>query len=73
MSFRKIVLAEIKRQRFTGYSLAKLTKPHVKMRMLQCYMAGTSDLTGERLAVVCEVLGLNLCQTRKPKAKGKRQ
>ncbi len=67
MSFRKIVLAEIKRQGFTGYSLAKLTKPHVKMRMIQCYMAGTSDLTGERLAVVCKVLGLELKRSRERK------
>lgn len=63
MSFRKIILAEVKRQALSGYRIAQLSG--VPMRTVQAYLAGIRDLTGERLARIAEALGLELRPRRK--------
>jgi len=66
MSFREIVRREVKRQGLSGYALAKRVGPRVSRRMIQAYLAGSHDLSGEKLAIICEVLGLEL----RPKKEG---
>lgn len=60
MSFRRIIVREAKRQGLSGYALAKLVKPPISMRAIQAYLSGDHDLSGERLARVCDALGLEL-------------
>ncbi len=65
MSFRKIIQREAKQQGISGYRLAKMVGPKVvSERMVQAYLAGEADMTGERLAAICKALGLEL-RTRK--------
>ena len=67
MSFRTIIRREVKARSISGYRLAQLVGPEVaSMRMIQAYLAGESDMTGERLAAVCKALKLEL----RPKRKG---
>ena len=67
MSFRKIIKAELRRRGWSGYRLGKETD--LPIRSIQAYLAGQYDMTGERLATVCEVLGLELKRTRKAKGR----
>ena len=61
MSFRKIIQRETKKQGISGYRLAKMVGPGVaSMRLVQAYLAGQADMTGERLAAVCKALNLEL-------------
>lgn len=66
MSFRKIIQREVRRQGLSGYRIGKLAD--MSPRTIQSYLAGTRDLTGERLAQVCRVLGLTL-QPKRPRTK----
>ena len=59
-SFREIVRREVARQGLSGYALAKRTGDAVSMRMIQAYLKGDFDMAGERLAAVCNALGLEL-------------
>ena len=69
MSFRKIIQREAKKRGISGYRLAKMVGPEVaSMRMVQAYVAGDADMTGERLAAVCKALNLEL-RPRKRKAR----
>ncbi len=62
-SFRQILQREIKRRGLSGYKLAKLIGPKVaSTRLIQAYLAGECDMTGERLAQIADVLGLELRQ-----------
>ena len=67
MSFRKTIQREVKRQGLSGYALAKMAEPIVSMRMIQAYLRGTNDMSGERLAAICNVLGLELRLVRRRK------
>ena len=60
MSFREIIQREPKRQGLSGYALAKRVAPNLSMRMVQAYLSGSNDMVGERLALLCEALGLEL-------------
>ena len=65
MSFRRIIQRQVKQRGISGYRLAKMVGPEVaSMRMIQAYLAGEADMTGERLAAICKALGLEL-RTRK--------
>jgi len=64
MSFQKIVIAETKRQKLSGYRVAKLVGGKVGMRMIQNYLSGNQDMAGERIAAVAEALGLELRPTK---------
>ena len=68
MSFRKIIQAEAKRKGLSGYRVAKLSA--VPMRTVQSYLAGESDVTGERLAKIAAALGLELRPKRRQAKKG---
>ena len=55
-----MIKREAKRQGLSGYALAKLVEPLVSMRMVQAYLAGDNDMAGEKVAALCDVLGLEL-------------
>ena len=65
MSFRKTIKREVKKRGLSGYALAKLVQPHISTRMIQAYLSGQADMSGEQLALVCEALGLQLTPRRK--------
>ena len=66
MSFRKIVQRETKKQGISGYRLAKMVGPEVaSARMIQAYLAGDADMTGERLTAICKALNLELRSRKK--------
>ena len=66
MSFRKIIRRETKKQGISGYRLAKMVGPEVaSMRMVQAYLAGEADMTGERLNAICKALNLELRPRRR--------
>ena len=61
MSFRKIIQRETKKQGISGYRLGQLVGPNVaSMRMIQMYLSGDADMTGERLTALCKALNLEL-------------
>ena len=63
MSFRTIITAEVERQGVSGYRLARMSG--VAERTLQAYLSGSQDLTGEKLSLVADALGLELRRVRK--------
>ncbi len=65
--FRKIIQQEAKRQDVSGYRLAQLSG--IPMRTVQHYLAGGSDLGGERVAKIAKVLGLELRAAKRKKGK----
>ncbi len=66
MSFRKIIQREAKNQGISGYRLAKMVGPNVaSMRMIQMFLAGDADMTGERLTAICKALNLELRPRRR--------
>ena len=62
MSFRKIIKCELDRRGWSAYRLAK--EAGLPIRGVQAYLAGRCDMSGERLAAVCDVLGLELKRRR---------
>jgi ribosome-binding protein aMBF1 (putative translation factor) len=60
MSFRNTIMREVERRGLNGCELAKLVAPRISTRMVQAYLSGDSDMTGERLSVLCAALGLEL-------------
>jgi transcriptional regulator with XRE-family HTH domain len=69
MSFRRIIQREAQRQGLSGYRIAALAG--MSMRTVQAYLAGSRDLTGERLAKIADALGLELRPKRRSPRKGK--
>lgn len=71
MSFRKILIAEARRRGLSAYAAAKLAG--LKLRTVQDYFAGGSDMAGERVAALAAALGLELRAVKRSAAqKGKR-
>ena len=62
MSFRKVILREVRRQGLSGYRLAKMTG--LSDRGVQMYLASDRDMTGERLSLIAAALGLELAPRR---------
>lgn len=58
MSFRRIILTEVKRRGLSGYALAKLSG--LAIRTVQNYLNGAKDMTGEKLSKLAETLCLEL-------------
>ncbi len=63
--FREIIKTELQRRKWSAYRLSK--ESGLPMRTVQQYMAGTCDLSGERIAVLCKTLGLELRPVRRKK------
>ena len=62
MSFRKSIKAELRRRGWSAYRLAK--EAGLPIRGVQVFLAGQCEMTTDRLAAVCEVLGLELTRKR---------
>jgi len=56
--FREIVKREAGRRGLSCYRLGKMTG--LRIRSIQAYFAGKTDMTGERLAKLCDALDLEL-------------
>ncbi len=56
--FREIIQKEVGRRGWSAYRLGK--ESGVPIRTVQAYLSGTCDLSGERIAVLCKTLGLEL-------------
>ena len=67
MRWQRIIQAEAKKQKLSGYRIAKMCG--VPMRTVQAFLAGSSDLSSQRLEKIAEALGLDLCKVRR-KRKG---
>jgi hypothetical protein len=66
MTIRETIKREVKRRDLSGYALAKLVNNRVGMRMIQKYLGkGQADLSGSRIDILCEELGLELSPKRK--------
>lgn len=63
---QKIIRAEAERQGLSGYRIAKLAG--MPMRTVQAYLAGTTDLIGERIEKMMEVLGLEVRAVKRSRA-----
>ncbi len=63
--FQETIRREAKRQKLSGYALAKLIGKGLSMRSVQMYLAGKHDLSGERVALIAKALGMELRTTRK--------
>lgn len=63
----EIVTGEMKRQKMTGYRLAKLCG--LPQRSVYDYLAGTSDILAERLRLILDALGLEI-RRKASKSKG---
>ncbi len=63
------IQTEAERQGLSGYRIAKLAG--MPMRTVQAYLAGDTDLAGERIEKMMEVLGLEVRPAKKSRtAKG---
>ena len=67
MSFRKIIQQEVARRGWSGYRLGQ--ESGIPIRTVQQYLAGRADMTGEKLAMLCEALGLGIRPTGRRKGK----
>ena len=68
MSFRRIIQREAKKQGISGYRLGKMVGPEAaSTRLIQAYLAGQADMTGERLTAICKALNLEL----RPRKRGR--
>ena len=68
MSFRSIIEREAKRRGLSAYRIAAMAD--MPARTVQAYLAGTRDLSGERVARIVVALGLEL-RRKASRTKGK--
>lgn len=62
--FRKTINAEMERQGLSRYAIAERIADRVPRTCTYDYLSGRSDMTGERLAILCKALGLTLKRTK---------
>ena len=62
---RDAILREMKRYRWSAYRLGQ--ESGVPIRTVQDFVAGTSDLAGERLSKLCAALGLRIVRDKRRK------
>lgn len=65
--FRKTILNEMKRQGLSHYAVAERLADRIPRRTVYQYLSGKSDMTGERLAILCQELGLTLKRSQRRK------
>lgn len=63
IDFRKEIRAEMKRRGWSAYRLA--INAGLPLRGVQAYISADRDATGERLAAMLDVLGIELKRTKK--------
>ena len=62
--FRKIILAELKRQGLSRYAIAERVADRVPRTCTYDFLAGRTDTKGDYIAVLCEELGLTLKRSK---------
>ena len=67
--FRDAIIREMRRRKWSAYKLAQ--EANLNIRTVQQFIAGTCDLCSERVAKLCQALGLGLRQVPK-RQKGRR-
>lgn len=69
MKFQETIQHEARRQKLSGYRIGKLSG--LPIRTVQAYLAGATDLSGERVEKIAVVLGLRLVRrTNKGRSNG---
>ncbi|MHC4412567.1 MAG: helix-turn-helix domain-containing protein [Planctomycetota bacterium] len=58
--FRKIILAEMERRGLSHYAIAERVADRIPRRTVYNYLAGETDMGGERVAILAQELGLTL-------------
>jgi len=58
--FRKIILAEMERRGLSHYAIVERIADRIPRRTVYNYLAGTTDMGGERVAILTQELGLTL-------------
>lgn len=68
MTLRDIIRREVARQGISGYRLGKLSG--LPIRTVQAYLAGSTDLIGERIEKMLAALALELRPRPRKRKKG---
>ena len=58
--FRKIILAEMERRGLSHYAIVERIADRIPRRTVYNYLAGATDMGGERVAILAQELGLAL-------------
>jgi len=58
--FRRIILAEMGRRGLSHYSIVERVADRIPRRTVYNYLAGETDMGGERVAILTKELGLTL-------------
>ena len=58
--FRKIILAEMERRGLSHYAMVERIADRIPRRTVYNYLAGVTDMGGERVAILAQELGLTL-------------
>jgi len=58
--FRKIILAEMERRGLSHYAIVERIADRIPRRTVYNYLAGVTDMGGERVAILAQELGLTL-------------
>ena len=62
IDFRTTIQRELDRREWSAYRLGQ--ESGIPIRTVQAYLSGTCDLTGERIAIMCATLGLEVRRVR---------
>jgi len=58
--FREIILAEMERRGLSHYAIVERIADRIPRRTVYNYLAGVTDMGGERVAILAQELGLTL-------------
>ena len=58
--FRKIILAEMESRGLSHYAIVERIADRIPRRTVYNYLAGVTDMGGERVAILAQELGLTL-------------
>jgi len=63
--FRKKIIAELQNQGLSRYALVKRLAGRIPERTVYAYLAGDCEMVSEKLAILCQELGLILKRSKK--------
>ena len=65
--FRKIILAEMEHRGLSHYAIVERVAARIPRRTVYNYLAGETDMGGERVAILAQELGLTLQRSKSRK------
>ena len=65
--FRKIILAEMERRGLSHYAIVERVADRIPRRTVYNYLAGETDMGGERVAILAQELDLTLQRSKSRK------